>query len=264
MPAIDTIYTFVANPGAGPTATAPAPGDSLTVRNFNANTDQAYIEHLFRRGATAGYARVRSPRLHDNVTGINFYSAEAEDTLVLPNQVSQSLYPSDNLVMEVSGGAAETDAMVALLYYTNAQGLNARLAHWGDISGIIKSIKTFQTAAPAGANAWTDTLITTTENQLHADSDYAVLGYRVSAPVAAVGIKGQETGNLRICGPGAVLGLDTSDWFVRWNVQSGQPSIPVFNANNRFSVYVSAVDVAAVAGLIVTLVCAELSQPAPV
>lgn len=264
MVAIDTVYTSALNPGAGPAAGVTATGDSLTVRNFNVATDQAYLEQIWRRGATAGYGRVRSPRLHDNVTGINFFAGEVVDTLNIPWQPNQPLYPSDNLITEMSGGAAETDAVALAIFYTNTQGLSARLAHWGDISGLIKSMKLFQTAAPAGANAWTDTPITTTENQFHANSDYAVLGFKSSAACACVGVKGPETANLRVCGPGAVLGVDTSDWFVRWNAYSGQPTIPIFNANNRFSTYVSAIDVAAVAGLTVTLVLAELSQPAPV
>jgi hypothetical protein len=264
MPAFDTVYTFATNPGAGPTATAPAPGDNLTVRNFNNATDTAILEQLIRRGVTAGYARVRSPRLHDNVTGINMYSGEAVDTLGIPMPANQLLYPADNLITEISGGGAETDAVVFTVYYSNLPGITARLANWGDISGIIKNVKAFQTAAPAGANAWTDTVVTTTENQFHADADYAVLGYRASANCAAVGVKAPETGNLRVCGPGTTTTLDTTDWFVRQSNQNNLPMIPIINANNRFGWFVSAVDVAAVAGLIVTLVCAELSQPAPV
>jgi hypothetical protein len=266
MPAIDTVYTYVANPGAGPTATAAAAGDSLNIRDFNSATSKAYLEQLFRRGATAGYARIRSPRLHDNVTGINAYSSETEDTLGLPIQASQPLWPNDALIVEMSGGAAETDAAVFLVYYENLAGASARLAHWADIMPLIKSIKEFQVAAPAGANAWTDTAFTTTENQLHADSDYAILGLRSSAAVGALAVKGPDTGNLRVGCPGATLSLDTEDWYIRNDVHSGYGErwIPVINANNRFSTYVSAIDVAAVAGLIVTVVAAELSQRANV
>lgn len=261
MPAIDTVYTFVANPGAGPTATAAAAGDSLNVRDFDKEGGHhAWLEHMIRRGVTAGYARVRSPRLHDNVTGINQFSAEAVDTLGFPPESACDLWPNDGLIVEMSGGAAETDAVVLSIYYENLGGVNARLAHWSDISDSIRNYKAFQTAAPAGANAWTDTVITTTENQLHADSDYAVLGYRTSASVAAVAIKGPDTGNLRIGGPGAAVAYDTERWFLEMDeLSENQPYVPIIAANNRGSLYVSAVDVAAVAGLTVTLFCAELS-----
>lgn len=258
MVAIDTVYTFATNPGAGPTATAPATGDSLQVRAFSSPAS-AQLDQMWRRGATAGYARVRSPRLHDNQTGINVFGSETVDTLGLPNQPAQPLYSADQLIVEESGGAAENDAVVLANYYTQLDGVSARLAQWGDIAGMQKNLKAFQVAAPAGANAWTDTVITTTENQLHADSYYAVLGYRASVTVAAVGFKSPETGDLRVCGPGTTTSFDTSDWFVRWARDAGHPAIPVFAANNRGAAYVSAVDVAAVAGLIVTLYCLELT-----
>jgi hypothetical protein len=260
MPAIDTVYTFVANPGAGPTATAtaPAPGDSLQVRSFSAPAS-AYLEQMIRRGVTAGYGRVRSPRLHDNQTGINVYGAEVVHTLGLPNQLNQPLYSADNLITEMSGGAAETDALVLINSYTQLDGISARLAMWGDISNMVKNTKAFQVAAPAGANTWTDTAITATENQLHADAYYAVLGYNCSASVACVAFKSPETGDLRVGGPGSTVSLDTADWFLRFSRDSNTPAIPIFAANNRGAAYVSAVDVAAVGGLIVTLICAELS-----
>ena len=260
MPAIDTVYTFATNPGAGPAATAPAAGDNLTVRNFNAATDQATLEQLIRRGATAGFARVRSPRLHDVATGINWNTSETVDTLTLPNQLAQPLYPADNLITEISGGAAESDALVMLIHYTNLPGVSGQFMSPGDLQGNVRNVKAFQVAAPAGANAWTDTVITTTENLLHADADYAVLGYKASTTCAAVAVKAPETGNLRVGGPGTTTGLDTADWFIRWSRDSGYPAIPVFNANNRFGVFVSCVDVAAVAGEIVTLICAELTN----
>lgn len=258
MPAIDTIWTSALNPSSTRTATTPATGDSLQVRNFNSATDVAYLEHVFRRGATAGTAYVLSPRLHDPNSGINWNSAEAVDTLTLPNQAYSPLYPADNLTVQVTGGAAETDAVALLLYYSNIPGLQGQFISPGDLQGQIKNVKAFFTASPAGANAWTDTAITTTDNQLHADADYAVLGYKCSAQAGMVAIKAPETGNLRVGGPASTLGVDTADWFVRMSRDSGYASIPVFNANNRGAVYVSAVDVAAVAGLNVTLICAEL------
>lgn len=258
MVAIDSVYTFATNPGAGPAATAAAAGDSLTIRNFPMGSSSARIEHLIRRGATAGFARLRSPRFHDNATGINWNSGETVDTLTMPHEVGQPVYPADTLIAEVSGGAAESDALGFLVYYDDLPGISAQVKSPGDVIGNIRNMKHFQVAAPAGANSWTDTVITTTENQLHADADYAVLGYRCSATAAMVGVKAPETGNLRICGPGSTTGIATDDWFLRWSRLTGKPCIPVFNANNRAGVFVSAIDVAAVAGLVVTLVCAEL------
>jgi hypothetical protein len=266
MPAIDTVFASVANPSGTFTAAVAAPGDSLSVRSFNFGSDYAYLEQILRRGATKGQARVRSPRLHDSSTGVIVDSAEVVHSLGLPQQAFQPLYPSDTLIAEVTGGAAETDGVGLCLYYSNLPGVAARLASWGDISGIIKSIKPFVTAVTASATIgnWVDTLVTTTDNQLHSDADYAVLGYATDVALGMVGIKGADTGNLRACGPGSTNNMATADWFVRWSQLSGYGAIPIFNANNRFATYVSVVDVAASTAANITLICAELSQPAPV
>lgn len=258
MPAVDTIWTSATNPGAVLTATTAATGDNLTVRNFDSTTQTAALEHIFRRGVTAGIASVQSPRMHDNATGVNINSGEAVDTLVLPNALYNPVFPADTLIPKVTGGAAETDAVALVIYYSDIPGLKGQFIGPGDIQGQVRNIKAFQVAAPAGANAWTDTVITTTENQIHADADYAVLGYKCSTTAGMVGVKAPETGNLRVCGPATTTGVDTADWFWRWSRDRGLPLIPIFNANNRFGVFVGAIDVAAVAGLVVTLVCAEL------
>ena len=260
MVAIDSVYTSVANPGASYTATTAATGDSLQIRNFPTGS-KAHLCHAIRRGATAGSARLRSPRLHDNATGINWYSGEVCDLLTLPNYVEQDLYPADTLIAEVTGGAAENDALGFISFYESLPGADAKLFSPGDIIGNIKSLKLFQVALGGAmvANTWSDTVITTTENQLHANIDYAVLGYRTSVACAMIGLKAPETGNLRVCGPGAVNTLDTSDWFMRWAADSGRPTIPVFNANNRAAVFASSVDVGTPQPTI-TLVCAELAR----
>lgn len=266
MAAIDTVFTFVANPGATYTATAASPGDSLVVRSFNTPGSPAQLENIFRRGATAGAARVRSPVFHDNVTGINLDTSETANALGMPFAAYQVLKSADTLIVEVTGGSSETDGAALSIYYPQGSGFDARLASWGDVSGIIKSYKSFQVAVTNSATigTWTDTVITTTENQFHADSDYVVLGYQSSVALGMVGVKGPETANFRNCGPGNVGSIDTSDWYLRQSNESGYAAMPVFNANNRANTYVSTVDVAASTAAVITLNCMELSQPAPV
>lgn len=265
MAAIDCILTSVANPGTTTyAATTAANGDSLSVRNFPSGQAASLIG-LVRDGATGGGYRVRSPRLHDNVTGINYANAETPSSYMLPRQAWQSLYSTDTLIVETEGGASETDVVSLLIYYSSLPGSDARLNNWGDIMGLIKNIKPFQTAVTSSATIgqWVDTVITTTENQLHANTDYAVLGYTTNAGFSTVGIKGQETGNLRISGPGQTSTYNTDEFFIQLGQDSGQPCIPVFNSNNRASVYVSVADNTASLAGIVTLICAELSSPAP-
>lgn len=261
----DTILTSAINPGAGPAAfTGAVSGDSTVVRNF-APTDVAYLEHLIRRGAAVGLARVRSALLADNVTGIQYFTGETPSVFMLPRERGEQLQPQDNLIVEGSGGAAETDLILLGIYYTNLLGASARLHSWGDVSPLIKHIKPVHVAVVASATIgqWKDTLITASENLLAANTDYAVLGYGTDVALGAVGIKGQDTANLRVCGPGTTLMEDTGDFFVQMDEDTGRPHIPVINSANQGSTFVSVADQAAGTAANVTVILAELSQNLP-
>lgn len=260
--AIDTIATKVVNPSTTFTATTVAPGDSLVVRNFNP-PDTAFLEGVIRKGAAAGASRIVSPLFHDNVTGLTMFTSESPTRFELEQYQGQQLRSSDTLSVLMTGGAAETDGVALQIYYSNLPGSSARLHAWGDIAGNIRNLKAVQVAVTNSATTgvWTDTAITTTENQLHADSDYAILGYLIDTACMAVAFKGQETGNLRVGGPGVTSSDDTASFFVDQSNQRGTPHIPVFNANNRFSFYVSTVDVVASTTANVTVMLAELATP---
>lgn len=265
MPAIDSILADVHNAGGaaiGLTAATAATGDSFTVRNFPL-TSKALLETICVQGAAPRAARITSPMLHDNVTGLTFQTGETPTTFLFPREIGQPVIPGD--VLSVSLDAAATSDTLALLafYYENLPGTKARLHSWGDIVGNIKSIKACEVDVTTSATigAWSDTLITATENQLHAKSDYAVLGYEATAALVAVGVKGQETANLRVCGPGPTSAFPTSDYFVQMGFWQNTPHIPVFNADNRGSFYVSAAANTASVASKITLILAELVTP---
>lgn len=262
--AIDTVQAFSTQGAlsAFPTALAAAPGDSLTVRNF-LPSDWAKLEAIIYSAGGGQKMRITSPRLHDPNTGLTLQPGEVPSAFALPRESGVQLYPGDTLTAQGAIGAAGTITLGLVNYYSNLQGTSARLHMWGDISGIIKAYKTVEVDLGAIAvGAWTDTLITSTENQLHAGSDYAILGYEVNPAVDIVGVKGAFTGNLRVCGPGPVSTLAISEYFVTMSEKHGTPHIPVFNANDRFAVYVSAANHAAIAGgaASVYLILAELTQ----
>jgi hypothetical protein len=257
--AIDTVLGFAVNPGAGPTALTPASGDSFVVRNF-ADSSAAYLENIVRMGTAAGFVQVRSPLLHDMVRGIRVTPGESPSAYALPAQAAQPLKPTDTLTVEMSGGAAETDVAALMIYYQDLPGASARLHSWGDISGNIENIKPLAVAVTSSATAgqWSDTVITTTEDLLHADTDYAVLGYSTNTALAVVGIRGIDTSNLRVCGPGATLEFPTTEWFIRQGDKHGTPHIPVFNSNNKGGISASVAAATASVGSTVELILAEL------
>lgn len=261
---IDTVGSFITAGTTNPKALAAvtiATGDSLQVRSFSPQ-GWAKLEAIFYKGTAKAQTRVQSPMFHDNVTGITYGPNETPALELLPQYVGQPLVTGDTLTL-LSGTAANTSAIAALLhYYSDPNGPVARLHSWGDISGIIKSIKAFEVDVTANAaiGTWSDTVVNTVDKQLHAHADYAVLGYETDTALACIGIKGQATNNLRVCGPGAATTVDISDWFVKMSERHGTPHIPVFNADNQGATYVSCLDNAASTAAKVYLILAELQN----
>ena len=265
MPAIDTVAFFSTQGAAAPfpVALAPAPGDSLTVRNFSAGQSASVNALIYSAG---GGQRVRlvSPNLHDNQTGLTFEPAEVPAQFLVPQNVNINVQANDTLVVQGGIAAAGTIAGALQVYYSQLPAISQRLHMWGDISGNIRFVKSVEVDLGAIAvGAWTDTLITTTENQLHSNKDYAVLGYQTSAAIDVLGVKGSATGNLRVCGPGASSTLDITEYFVVMSQMNNTPYIPVFNSDDRTAFYVSAFNHAAVGGGAdhVYLILAELITP---
>lgn len=262
--AADTVLVSAVNPSTGANGSTALSGDSLSVRSFNP-VNPAYLEGISRMGTTAGYAQVRSPLLHDNVQGIRITPGESPSFNALPPETNQVLQPQDTFIVSMSGGAGETDLVILYLYYTNLGGGDARLVHPGDIAGNIKYVKPIQVAVTTSATVgtWVDTVITTTEDLTHANKDYAVIGYMSNTALAAIGIKGIDTANLRVCGPGSTKTFETARAFEWLSEFTGRPHIPVFNSANKNGTYVSTCAATASVAAVVELICVELSNPLP-
>lgn len=262
--AIDTVLVSAVNPGATAPANPGVSGDSLAVRAFTP-ASRAYLEAIIRQGATAGFVQVRSPLFHDPIQGIRITPGETPSVYSLPGEACQPLLPQDTLSVDISGGAAESDIAALALYYQDLPGVSARLHNWADISNNVKSVKPIRVAVTSSATigAWSDTLITATENLLHANTDYAVLGYMASAALGVIALRGIDTGNLRVGGPGATSELATTDYFVQQSQRTGRPHIPVFNSANAGGVFVSVAASAASVASVVELICVELAANLP-
>lgn len=259
--AIDTVAAFVTNSTPLINATV-SPGDSFTVRSFQSPA-WARLEAIILKGGQVSFVRVVSPLLHDVSRGITFISAQAPTQVNLPQDVGQPLFSGDTLTPQLNSGGANSTVMAIQNYYSDVGGAAARLHSWGDISGLIKNIKPLEVDCVASATigTWADTPITTTENLLHANTDYAVLGYNVDAAVAVVAIRGQDTGNLRIGGPGTPLQDTSVDYFIDADARHSGPHIPVINAANAPSTAVSILDNVVSTATKVQLILAELSSP---
>lgn len=262
MPSIDTVLT--SNDTATLDAVTVATGDSLTVRAF-APPSTAFLDDMIIDGAAAATARLTSPYLHDTTRGITFITAATPSFNLIPDQAPQPLASQDTLSLVASTGAA-TEVVVALVnYYTDLGASNARLHSWGDIAGLIRQIKPLEVDITTSATVgqWNSEVITNTENLLKANTDYAVLGYVTNVACAVLGLQGQDTGSLRICGPGSTDTNLTSNYFVDKANATGRPYIPVINAANAGNTSIVAADKAASTAVKPFLVLAELAQNLP-
>lgn len=261
MVAIDTVVGFATNPGATITAVTFNTGSSGTIRSI-AQGDYAHLERMWRRGASSGVIQVKSPRMHDNVRGIQFTTAETPTILLLPRNIGQPVYNTDTLAVAVSGGTAETDVVALSIYYSNLDGANGRYANWSDIAGKIKNLLALEVDVTTSATIgqWADAAFNATEDLLKADTFYAVLGYITDVNVGGVAMYGTDTGNLRVGGPGSNQTYPTDEYFIQWSEREGTPHIPVFKANNKASTFTSAFDSAASTAVKVQWVLAELSS----
>lgn len=262
MAAIQVVTGRVTNPGATITDLTANTGDTFTVRDFP-EASMAYIHGIWAQQATAGQTRVRSPRLHDDVQGLRRISNAASVFNLLGDEEEQRVFPNDPLRFSMSGGAAEVDAAALVLYYRELGGINARLETYETIKARTVDLvgQVVDVAGPVTSGDWSaGTGISATNDNLKADTDYAVLGYTVNTESLAVAIAGTDTGNLKVGGPGPLSPLETRDWFVSQSRARSLPYIPVINSNNRGSTLVHVARVGAGGTISVSLHLARLSR----
>lgn len=258
---MELVDTFVTNPGAGGAATAVFPGDVLTVRNFDPPA-QAYLVDVWGSGATAGFLRIRSPRLHDNVQGIRFRDVAAINRGLLTEYEWQILYAQDTLIVEMAGGAAETDGASYLVFYDDLPGTSPDLHMIGDLLPRIRNLVNVEVAVAGGAAVGqrsAASALNATFDLLKANTDYALLGYEVDVVGLSVGFRGIDTGNLRVGGPMTTERIETRDWFVRLSQKMGKPMIPTVNSANKSGFLIDTSQVVAGVAANVTCVLAELA-----
>lgn len=267
MPALELITGRATNPGAGPTALTPGTGDSFTVRSFPFEQGAA-IEGVWYQGATTGFVQIRSPRMHDNVRGLRLRAPANRPSNLLVPTGRQRLFPQDVLTIEISGGAAETDAAAVLLYYADLPGVQQRLGAWEQIQPRIASVLSIDMAIanPATTGDWSvgDPINEASGGDLlKANVDYAVLGYTADANSLAVALRGPDTGNMKVGGPGdSGVPFDPRQWFVDLSRITGLPHIPIINAANKGATLAFVANVTAAGSTTVSFVLAELTPGA--
>jgi hypothetical protein len=258
--AMQLISGFATAAGAGTNVVTPSPGDNFTVQSFD-NSSAAYLEQVWATATADDFIRIRSARMHDVAQGLRLMTTGQARQPMIPYGMNQRLYPVDLPIVEVDATGAGSDAVSAIYSYADLPGVSQRLAAWADIQPRIievSGVDVLVSAAAAIGSYSPGVAINSTFDNFEAGSDYALLGYIVSSPCLSLIVVGQDTGQLKVGGPGLQSAPLTQDWFVSLSQKTGRPLIPVIAANNKGSTLVAQVDNTAHAAQHVSLIMAQL------
>jgi hypothetical protein len=243
------------------TAVTLGTGDTLTVRASGSEASNVWLQSIWGSSASAGRIRVISPRMHDNVAGLTVRVPATVIRDLIGDYPEQRLYSQDTLVVQAAGGGAETDNAFLQIYYEDVPGIDAQLFAWEQIEPRIVNLASVEVAPVTSATVgdWSaGRAINADNDNFKADTSYALLGYETSVACGAIAVRGTDTGNLRIGGPGPTEPLATREYFVRKAIRTGRPHIPVINSQNKGSTLVFVCDPANAATINVALLFAEL------
>lgn len=238
MPALQMVSGYVTAPGTSSfTGITLASGDSLTIQAADPTKKNLLLQSWAYVQAD-GVQRIKSPRLHDNVDGIRMYVNASTIVPLLPMGVPQPVTPQDTLAVDAEGSSTSGDieSHCLLLYYESLPGIAARLITPAQLAQKFDALMGADQALTAGTSGGYsgEQKVNADFDQFVANADYALLGAISDSDLAAVGIRGPDTGNLRVGIPLFSSQPEVSrDWFVRLSNAYGLPLIPVFNAANK-------------------------------
>lgn len=250
------------------TATAqpytPGNGQSFNVRATNGQT-VAWLEAMWTKSLDAGYTRVRSPRLHDDVIGIEAQHFVGNASPLLSEYFEQELYSQDSLIVEDFFTAAPTVNDVQQIglqvYYDDLPGVAGNYMTWAQISPMIKSYMGVYVnpSSSATVGQWgVGVALNSSQDVFKANSYYALIGYETPTLFTAFSVLGSDLGNLQVGGPGSIDPKITRQWFPYMEVESGKPSIPVINSQNKQSTLVQVFNSVASTAYPISLIFAYL------
>lgn len=258
---IESILGIGAGVRAAPTPLVAGAGQSFTLRYQEPNKKMGIIE-VCSNFAVASTFSIRSPRLHDNVRGIQYPSPNVNVQYCNMSGIYQPAISQDNLqiVGGIGGGAATFDNVLVSVWYEDLVGMQGNLKLYDEIKGRIKNLLTIDVAPPASATGnWGAPVTVNSVNDLFkANTEYAILGGCTDSAAVYVAISGPCTGNVLTGFPvGNILLVDTRTHLVDLSHKLNLPCIPVFHSSDKAATFVFEADQTTTSPN-VTLLLAEL------
>lgn len=253
--AIETIpgsYTAAASTGAQ--AYTAGTQQSFQVRALAANA-KASIRALWTQSQDAGYTRIRSPRMHDDVVGFQFAHLVNNTSPLGLECIDQEVFSQDTLTVEdyfTAAPGTNVQQVGFQVYYDDIPGIAANYWTWAQVQQAMAAapvpnqyLGVYVLPVPAGTvGAWgTGLALNSSQDVFKANSWYGLIGYECPTRVTAWSILGTDLGNLYVGGPGSVDPIITRTWFKRMEDYTGLPSIPVINSQNKGSTLVQVFDI---------------------
>lgn len=256
--ALELITVQATAPGAGAAFLA-VTGNSLTVRDSRA---PVHFVAAWQRSQADGFIRYTSPLLHDAVVGMQF-AQEASSPYYQFMGPWQQLFPQDAVVAFGAGSAVagDIDQAFSLWAYDDLPGVDAYLIDEAELNRRGEEVYSFtNTIATGTAGGYSGSeLISSEQDQLKANTDYAIIGYSVAGVSAgAIRYTSVDFGNLGLGGPANNSAEYLQEWFLRLTRKVGKPLIPVFNSSNKSNTFVDAAQDENGGDPIVTTLCVRL------
>ena len=258
---IETILAIGAGVRAAPGNLLPGSGDSFTLRAPVSGSD-IYLVDVLLDIANASNFELRSPRMHDNVSGLRFDIFTPTVCFSALRGIKQPMFGQDNLqfIGGIGGGAATYDLMAASIYYESLIGSPGNFYHWDNIMNSIKNLLTIK-IVPVGSftGDWdAGVALNSTNDLLKANTNYAILGALCVGTAGIVGFQGQFTGNVRLGVPIYSSSVSfNSSYLVDLSRNSGLATIPVFSSADKAGVFVYTASQSGITNSI-DILCAEL------
>jgi hypothetical protein len=265
--AVETVVGYLDNAAStGAQALTVVSPQSFSVRATNGST-VAWLASMWGDFQDTGSLRVRSPRLHDDVNGIEIYVPTTNPNPVTNEGFLQELYSQDTLTVEGYYTAAPTAGHYSFgamqIYYDDLPGVAGSFQTWAQVQPQIKSYMgvIVEPESAAALGSWgAGVAINSYQDVFKANGAYALLGYITPVTIPAWSILGSDLGNMYVGGPGSTDPWITRGWFIHQDQLTGKPSIPVINAQNKAGTTVQVVGPATSTTYNMTLLFAYLGQ----
>lgn len=266
--ALEVIAGQATAPSTTQTAWTVATGNSLQIRSADVNS-QVSLLAFWGFNQAAGTTRLRSPRLHDNVNGIQMRLPASDPRIRYPRyQFMQKLIPQDTLIAEQTGSAVggQFEQGAFLVYYANLPGISARFISTAQLKQFGLNVMAQDVAiTTTNAGGYTgQRAVNSQVDNWKANTNYALMGYLVDANACTVRIQGVDVGNLGVGGPAAANDPSvTGIWFEWLSDYYGLSLIPVFQSANKGNILVDVQQNQAAAAVNLTLFFVELMPTIP-